>query len=179
VLCPTHRGPCGTRALNVLLQEALNPSRSPEDPPSVEKFGWTFRVRDKVVQTANDYDKEVFNGDTGSIERIDFAAAEVHVRFGQRPVAYGFGELDELAPAYAMTIHKSQGSEFPAVVIPLAVGQFLLLQRNLLYTGVTRARRLVVLVGQPRALEIAVRRQPDRQRFGGLLARLRAGNSEL
>ncbi len=173
VLCPTHRGPCGTRALNARLQGVLNPVQPGDETMGVERFGWTFRLRDKVVQTANDYDKEVFNGDTGFIEAISPADSELRVRFGQRSVTFGFGELDELAPAYAMTIHKSQGSEFPAVVIPLAIGQFLLLQRNLLYTGVTRARRLVVLVGQLRALETAVSRQPDRMRFGGLLARLR------
>ncbi|MBV9658735.1 MAG: ATP-dependent RecD-like DNA helicase [Verrucomicrobia bacterium] len=175
VLCPTHRGPAGTRELNARLQEVLNPRKN--DEPAVEKFGWTFRPRDKVIQNVNDYDKEVFNGDAGVIAEIDPAEDEVRVKFGARTVAYRFGELDELSPAYALSIHKAQGSEYPAVVIPLAVGQFLLLQRNLLYTGVTRARRLVVLVGQPRALALAVARAGGNERCGGLLARLRRGGN--
>ena len=133
------------------------------------------------MQNANDYDKEVFNGDQGQIERVDPVDGEVLVRFGgeggssQRTVAYTCGELDELEPAYAITVHKSQGSEFPAVVIPLTTSHYLLLQRNLLYTGITRGQRLVVLVGQRPALAMAVARQPDRGRHGALLARLRAG----
>ena len=125
----------------------------------MEKFGWQFRLRDKVIQTQNNYDKEVFNGDLGFVERIDHEESELTVRFEGRTVTYAFGELDELAPAYAITIHKSQGSEFPVVVIPLAMSQFILLQRNLLYTGITRGRRLVVLVGQRKALACAVSRQ--------------------
>ena len=177
VLCPTNRGPVGARALNVGLQATLNPARERE--PAAEKFGWQFRLRDKVIQTQNNYDKEVFNGDLGFVERVDPDESELTVRFENRAVTYAFGELDELAPAYAITIHKSQGSEFPVVVIPLAVSQHLLLQRNLLYTGVTRGRKLVVLVGQRRALERAVRQQSDRARYGGLLARLlREGRDE-
>ena len=113
-----------------------NPPRG--DEPVVEKFGWQFRARDKVMQDENNYDKEVFNGDIGQIARIDLVEQEVVVKFDQREVAYEFGELDELALAYAITIHKSQGSEFPAVVMPLAMQHYLLLQRNLLYTGVNR-----------------------------------------
>lgn len=174
-LCPSHRGPVGTRELNTRLQARLNPPRPAE--ASAERFGWTFRPRDRVIQTANNYDKEVFNGDLGLVERVDPEEGELLVRFADtgRLVAYAFGELDELSPAYAITIHKSQGSEFPAVVLPLATSQFLLLQRNLLYTGMTRGRKLVVLVGQRRALELAVSRQPDRRRHGALLERLRAG----
>ena len=170
VLCPTNRGPVGARQLNAHLQGALNPPRDGE--AYAEKFGWQYRLRDKVIQTQNNYDKEVFNGDLGFIERIDPEESELVVRFESRAVVYAFGELDELAPAYAITIHKSQGSEFPVVVIPLAVSQHLLLQRNLIYTGITRGRKLVVIVGQRRALERAVRQQSDRQRYGGLLARL-------
>ena len=170
ILCPTNRGPVGARALNVGLQGTLNPAR--EGDPAAEKFGWQFRPRDKVIQTQNNYDKEVFNGDLGFVERIDLDESELTVRFESRTVSYAFGELDELAPAYAITIHKSQGSEFPVVIIPLAVSQHLLLQRNLIYTGVTRGRKLVVLVGQRRALERAVRQQSSRARYGGLLARL-------
>ncbi len=170
ILCPTNRGSVGARALNVSLQSALNAPRSGE--PSIEKFGWHFRLRDKVIQTQNNYDKEVFNGDLGFIERIDLEESELVVRFESRSATYAFGELDELAPAYAITIHKSQGSEFPVVIVPLAMSQFILLQRNLLYTGITRGRRLVVLVGQRKALVHAVRQETSRERYGGLLARL-------
>jgi exodeoxyribonuclease V alpha subunit len=142
------------------------------DEPVVEKFGWQFRLRDKVIQTENDYGKDVFNGDIGQIVRIDAVEREVVVRFDQREVAYNYGELDEVALAYAITIHKSQGSEFPAVVILLAMQQYLLLQRNLVYTGITRGKRLVLLIGQKKALAIAVRNNRTQQRFSGLLARL-------
>ncbi len=138
----------------------------------VEKFGWQFRARDKVIQTENNYDKEVFNGDIGQIAKIDPIEKEVTIRFDQRDVVYDFGELDEIALAYAITIHKSQGSEFPAVVIPLATQHYLLLQRNLVYTGVTRGKKLVVLIGQRKALAMAVRNNKTEQRFSGLLARL-------
>jgi len=171
VLCPMNRGSLGTRELNARLQARLNPARPGE--VAVTKFGWEFRVRDKVIQTENDYDKEVFNGDIGQIMKIDPVENEVTVRFDAREVMYEFGELDELSPAYAITIHKSQGSEFPAVVMPLAMQHYLLLQRNLVYTGVTRGRRVVVLVGQPRALAMAVRNQRTQNRFSGLLARLK------
>lgn len=170
VLSPMHRGVLGVRELNIRLQQALNPPR-PEEP-SVEKFGWQFRVRDKVIQTENDYDKEVFNGDIGEVSRIEPADRELNVRFDQREVTYGFGELDELSLAYATTIHKAQGSEFPAVVIPLATQHYLLLQRNLVYTGVTRGKRLVVIVGQKKALSIAVSNNRTEERFTGLPARL-------
>jgi exodeoxyribonuclease V alpha subunit len=172
VLAPMNRGSLGIRELNARLQAELNPL--PADEPSVEKFGWQFRVRDKVIQTENDYDKEVFNGDIGQIVKIDALEREVTVNFAPREVVYEYGELDELALAYAITIHKSQGSEFPAVVIPLAMQHYLLLQRNLVYTGVTRGKRLVVLVGQPKALATAVRNNRTERRFSGLLERLKA-----
>jgi exodeoxyribonuclease V alpha subunit len=172
VLGPMNRGSLGIRELNARLQAELNPARA--DEPFVEKFGWQFRVRDKVIQTENDYDKEVFNGDIGQVVKIDPLEREVTVSFAPREVVYEFGELDELALAYAITIHKSQGSEFPAVVIPLAMQHYLLLQRNLVYTGVTRGKRLVVLVGQPKALALAVRNNRTERRYSGLLARLRA-----
>jgi exodeoxyribonuclease V alpha subunit len=172
VLCPMNRGSLGIRELNARLQAELNPARP--DEPSVEKFGWQFRVRDKVIQTENDYDKEVFNGDIGQIVNVDPLEREVTVSFAPREVVYEFGELDELALAFAITIHKSQGSEFPAVVIPLAMQHYLLLQRNLVYTGVTRGKQLVVLVGQKKALAVAVRNNRTEERFSGLLARLKA-----
>jgi exodeoxyribonuclease V alpha subunit len=172
VLCPMNRGSLGIHELNRILQGALNPSRAGE--PAVDKFGCQFRVRDKVLQTRNNYTKEVFNGDIGQVVRIDPVDQELAVRFDAREVVYDFGELDEVLLAYAITIHKSQGSEFPAVVIPLATQQYLLLQRNLLYTGITRGRKLVVLIGQPTALAIAVRNNRTERRGSGLLARLRA-----
>ena len=170
ILCPSNRGPVGTRELNTTLQTALNPPRLGD--LVAEKFGWQFRLRDKVIQTQNNYDKEVFNGDLGFVERIDPEESELLVRFESRSVVYAFGELDELAPAYAITIHKSQGSEFPVVIIPLAMSQYILLQRNLLYTGLTRGRKLVILVGQKKALATAIRQEGSRARYGGLLLRL-------
>jgi exodeoxyribonuclease V alpha subunit len=170
VLCPMNRGSLGIRELNVRLQETLNPARS--DEPWVEKFGWRFRIRDKVIQTENNYDKEVFNGDIGLVTAIDAEEREVRIQFDSREVVYDFGELDEIALAYAITIHKSQGSEFPCVVIPLAMQQYVLLQRNLVYTGITRGRRLVVIVGQRKAFQFAVRNCDTTRRYSGLLARL-------
>jgi exodeoxyribonuclease V alpha subunit len=171
ILCPMHRGLLGVREMNAGLQNLLNPARAEE--PSVEKFGQLFRVRDKVIQTENNYDKEVFNGDIGLIAKIDPVEREVHVRYDAREVIYEFGELDEISLAYAITIHKSQGSEFPAVVIPIATQQFLMLQRNLIYTGITRGKKLVVLVGQKKALGMAIRNNESARRHTGLLARLR------
>jgi exodeoxyribonuclease V alpha subunit len=176
VLCPMNRGSLGIRELNLRLQEELNPLRP--DQPVVEKFGWRFRPGDKVIQTENDYQKEVFNGDIGRIERIDPVERELVIRFDRREVVYDYGELDEVALAYAITIHRAQGSEFPAVIIPLALQQYLLLQRNLIYTGITRGRRLVVLVGQRKALGMAVRNNRTVRRFSGLLARLTAKGEE-
>jgi exodeoxyribonuclease V alpha subunit len=170
VLCPMNRGNLGARALNAYLQDGLNPRRG--DEPVVERFGWQFRLRDKVIQTENDYDKEVFNGDIGQIARIDPDERELAIRFEERDVLYDFNELDEISLAYAITIHKSQGSEFPAVVVPLAMQHYLLLQRNLVYTAMTRGRRLVVLVGQRKALAIAVRNDGAGERFSALYDRL-------
>ena len=176
VLCPMNRGSLGIRELNVRLQNELNPARA--DEPVVEKFGWQFRKRDKVIQTANDYERDVFNGDIGQVVGIDPVEQEVTVRFDQREVAYDYGELDEVSLAYAITIHKSQGSEFPVVVTPLAMQQYMLLQRNLVYTGITRGKKLVVLIGQSKALGMAVRNNRTESRFSGLLARL-VGDAQL
>ncbi len=170
VLCPMHRALLGVREMNNYLQNLLNPARAGD--PSVEKFGQVFRVRDKVIQTENNYEKEVFNGDIGIIGQIDPVEREVRIRFDGREVDYDFGELDEIALAYAITIHKSQGSEFPAVVIPVATQQYLMLQRNLIYTGLTRGKKLVVLVGQKKALAIAIRNNRSARRWSGLLARI-------
>lgn len=171
VLCPMNRGSLGIRELNVRLQNELNSAR-PEDPV-VEKFGWQFRVRDKVIQTENNYDKKVFNGDIGQISKIDSVEREVTVTFDGREVVYDYGELDEVSLAYAITIHKSQGSEFPAVVIPVATQHYMLLQRNLVYTGITRGKKLVILIGQQKALAMAVRNNRTEHRFSGLIERLR------
>ncbi len=171
VLCPMNRGTLGARALNTLLQNTLNPLRPGETP--VQKFGWEFRLRDKVIQTANNYDREVFNGDIGQVTGIDPEARELLVRFDGRDVVYDFGELDELSLAYAITIHKSQGSEFPVVLLPLAMQHYLLLQRNLVYTGLTRGKKLVVLVGEKKALATAVQSARTGIRYSGLLARLK------
>jgi exodeoxyribonuclease V alpha subunit len=129
-------------------------------------------MRDKVIQTENDYDKDVFNGDVGTVERVDPVEQQVAIRFDDQIVKYDFGELDEVSLAYAVTIHKSQGSEFPAVVIPLAAQHYMLLQRNLIYTGITRGKRLLVLIGQKKALTIAVRNDRPQRRYSGLLSTL-------
>ncbi|MDO8359367.1 MAG: ATP-dependent RecD-like DNA helicase, partial [Devosia sp.] len=142
VLCPMNRGGVGARSLNIELQATLNPAGERK----VERFGWTFAPGDKVMQIENDYDKEVYNGDIGYIDAVDLDAGELTASFDGRSVSYLFGELDTLVPAYAATIHKSQGSEYPAVVIPVMTQHYTMLQRNLLYTGVTRGKKLVVLV---------------------------------
>jgi exodeoxyribonuclease V alpha subunit len=160
VLCPMNRGGIGARSLNVALQAALNPAGERK----VQRFGWTFAPGDKVMQIENDYEREVYNGDIGTIADVDPDGGELTARFDGRGVAYGFGELDTLVPAYAATIHKSQGSEYPAVVIPVLTQHYPMLQRNRLYTGVTRGKRLVVLVGQRKAVSIAVRNLSGRRR---------------
>jgi exodeoxyribonuclease V alpha subunit len=169
VLCPMNRGGVGARSLNIELQAALNPAGDIK----VERFGWTFAPGDKVMQIENDYDKEVYNGDIGNIDCINSADGELVANFDGRAVTYGFGELDTLVPAYAATIHKSQGSEYPAVVIPIMTQHYAMLQRNLLYTGVTRGKKLVVLVGQKKAVAIAVRNVSGRRRWSKLQEWLR------
>ena len=164
VLCPMNRGGVGARSLNIELQAALNPAGERK----VERFGWTFAPGDKVMQIENDYDKEVYNGDIGYIDDVDPDDSELTASFDGRTVSYGFGELDTLVPAYAATIHKSQGSEYPAVVIPVMTQHYAMLQRNLLYTGVTRGKRLVVLVGQKKAVAIAVKNIAGRRRWSKL-----------
>lgn len=164
VLCPMNRGRAGAHALNVELQAALNPAGERK----VERLGFTYALGDKVMQTANDYDKEVYNGDTGTIEDVDPDAGAIVVSFDGRSVAYRTGELDTLVPAYATTIHKSQGCEYPAVIIPVLAQHYVMLRRNLLYTAVTRGKRLVVLVGQRNAVAIAVRNVSGRRRWSKL-----------
>ena len=141
--------------------------------PARHRFGWTYAPGDKVIQTINDYDKDVFNGDIGQVVRVDLEEGEVVVSFDGREVTYDVAELDEVALAYATTVHKSQGSEYPAVVIPLATQHYPMLARNLLYTGVTRGKQLVVLIGQPKACALAVRNVRAMRRLTNLAARLR------
>jgi exodeoxyribonuclease V alpha subunit len=165
-----NRGGGGARSVNIELQAALNPVGDRK----VERFGWTFAPGDKILHIENDYDKEVYNGDIGYIDNVDPDAGEIIASFDGRAVTYGFGKLDMLVPAYAATIHKSQGSEYPAVVIPMLTQHYAMLQRNLLYTGVTRGKRLVVLVGQKKAIAIAVRNVSGRRRWSKLMEWLSA-----
>ncbi len=164
VLCPMNRGGLGARSLNLELQKALNPRTEPQ----IQKFGTTFLVGDKVMQTENDYDKEVYNGDLGFITAIDPDAGEITIAYDEREVTYATGELDQVVLAYATTIHKSQGSEYPVVVIPVMTQHYAMLQRNLLYTGVTRGKRLVILLGQKKAVIIAVKNVSGRRRWSKL-----------
>jgi exodeoxyribonuclease V alpha subunit len=173
ILCPMNRGGLGARALNLELQKLLNPP----DESAVQRFGWIFGVGDKVMQVENDYDKDVYNGDLGFIRAVDPEAGDVLIEFDGREVTYGLGELDELVLAYATTIHKSQGSEYPAVVIPLTTQHYPMLRRNLVYTGVTRGKRLVVIVGQRRAIGIAVRGGQSLRRWSKLKEWLRTTQS--
>jgi exodeoxyribonuclease V alpha subunit len=168
VLTPMNRGGLGVRALNVELQQRLNG----DSEPKIHRFGSTFAPGDKVLQTVNNYDKDVFNGDIGRIEKIDLEESLVFIDFEGRRVEYEFGELDEVSLAYAASIHKSQGSEYPAVVIPLSTQHYMLLERNLVYTGVTRGKQLVVILAQPKALAMAVRTQKSARRLTYLPSRL-------
>jgi exodeoxyribonuclease V alpha subunit len=168
VLTPMNRGGLGARSLNVELQQHLNPTAEPR----VTRFGWTYAPGDKVIQTVNNYDKDVFNGDIGRIVRIDEEDQLVVIDYDGRHIEYETGELDEVSLAYATTIHKSQGSEYPAVVVPLAMQHYMLLERNLLYTAVTRGKKLVVVVGQTKALAMAVKRLGSTKRLTNLQHRL-------
>ncbi len=169
VLTPMNRSVLGTRNLNQVLQTALNPG---DGGPEVQRWGWTFRIGDRVIQTENNYDRDVFNGDLGIIEKMNRIEQTLLVNFEGRPVEYDFGDLDELSLAYVLSIHKSQGSEFPCVVLPWHTQHYLMLQRNLLYTAVTRGKKLVVLVGTKKALGMAIRRADTGQRYTALKGRL-------
>jgi len=168
VLCPMNRGITGARGINQALQAVLNPPGE----HSVEKFGNRFSVGDKVMQIENNYDRDVFNGDIGFVTGVDPDEEELAVAFDGRVVSYPFGELDELVLCYATTIHKSQGSEYPVVVIPISTQHYMMLKRNLIYTGITRGKRLVVLVGQKRALAMAVKGKQVERRWSKLKERL-------
>ena len=167
VLTPMHKGTVGAGNLNDQLQKALNPAEG-----GMSRGGRNFLVNDKVMQIKNDYDKEVFNGDIGRITRIDAESQEVTITFDGREVAYDFTDLDEVILAYAVSVHKSQGSEYPAVIIPILTQHYVLLQRNLIYTAVTRGRKLVVVVGTSKALAIGVRNDKTQKRYTCLSYRL-------
>lgn len=168
VLVPMNRGGLGVRSLNIELQKHLNPNPLAQ----INRYGSTFSVNDKVIQTVNNYDREIFNGDIGFIKKIDEEEGDVFIEFEGRTLQYGADELDELSLAYATSIHKAQGSEYPAVVIPLAMQHFTLLERNLIYTAVTRGKALVVIVGQAKALAMAVRTVKSGKRITNLTNRL-------
>ena len=174
VLTPMHKGVCGSENLNRELQATLNPHG-----PVVQRFGRTYRVNDRVMQIRNNYDKDVFNGDLGRVKRIDLVDQQVIVEIDElgskdsgREVTYEFDDLDELLPAYAISVHKSQGNEYPCVIVPLLTQHFVLLQRNLLYTAITRGKKLVILIGSKKALAIAIRNNKTAARFTRLRERL-------
>ncbi len=171
VLCPATRGEVGTKQLNAMLQQVLNPQK----PGKVElaRGGGSLRMGDRVIQQVNDYQREVFNGDIGTIASIDLEEQEVAVQFAERNVTYDYADLSELSLAWAVTVHKSQGSEYPAVILPLFLQHYLLLSRNLVYTGLTRARQLAILVGPTKAIGISIKRVTDRQRYTALADRLK------
>ena len=167
VLTPMHKGVVGAGNLNVELQKVLNPVEN-----GVLRGGFSFRVSDKVMQVKNNYDKEVFNGDIGRITSIDPEHQEITISFDGRDIPYDYTDLDEIVLAYAVSVHKSQGSEYPAVVMPILTQHYVLLQRNLVYTAVTRGRQLVVMVGTMKALAIGVRNDKTRKRYTYLRQRL-------
>lgn len=176
VLCPMHRGPAGAAVLNERLQEALTPARS--SVPERRYGGRVYRVGDKVTQIRNNYDKGVFNGSVGVVTGLSLEDQDMRVLLDEgEEVTYAFDELDELTHAYAISIHRSQGSEYPCTVIPLTTSAWLMLQRNLLYTAVTRAKRLVVLVGSKRAIARAVRTEGAGRRYTALAYRLQRSRS--
>ncbi len=172
VLCPATRGEVGTRQLNAMLQQMLNPPKPGKG--ELTRGGSTLRVGDRVIQQVNDYQREVFNGDVGTITSIDLEEQEIVVQFMERVVHYDYADLSELALAWAVTVHKSQGSEYPVVILPIFMQHYVLLSRNLLYTGLTRAKQLAVLVGPTKAIGLAIKRVTDRQRYTALADRLKS-----
>jgi len=166
-LTPMHRGVVGASNLNTELQKCLNPSAD-----EFTRGGKVLKVGDKVMQIRNNYDKEVFNGDIGRITRIDREEQEIVVNYGGRAVPYDYPDLDEIVLAYAVSVHKSQGSEYPVVVIPIMTQHYMLLQRNLLYTGITRGKKMVVLVGTKKAVAIAIKNNKPQKRHTLLKERL-------
>ena len=174
VLTPMQKGICGAANLNQLLQEAMNPTKI-----FLHRGGTQYRLHDKVMQIRNDYEKEVFNGDIGTVTKVDMEERELTVDFDGRDVIYDVTELDELVLAYAVTIHKAQGSEYPIVVMPFTMSHFVMLQRNLLYTGVTRAKKILVLIGEKKAVYYAIKNETTTERNTKLADRLKIGSQEL
>ncbi len=170
VLSPIYRGPAGVTILNNRLQEELNPPRN--NKPERKLYGTFFRLGDKVMQTQNNYDKDAYNGDIGFIRALDMIEQTLVVDFEGRLVTYDWSEADQLTLAYVISVHKAQGSEFPVIVLPVVTQHYTMLQRNLLYTAITRARQLCVLTGSRRAIGMAVRNNKVAQRFTGLEWRL-------
>lgn len=174
VLTPMYRGQTGATNLNLALQNTLNPGGQ-----ELQWGGEKFRVGDKVMQVRNNYDKDIFNGDVGRIFGIAMVEKVIRVKFQARIVDYDFSELDEIVLAYATSIHKSQGSEYPAVIFPLTTQHFIMLQRNLLYTAITRARNFVVIIGTNKALEIAVKNNQVADRYSSLPERIKSGIADI
>jgi exodeoxyribonuclease V alpha subunit len=173
VLTPMHRGVVGADNLNIRLQETLNPTAE-----RITRGDRELRVNDKVMQIRNNYDKDVFNGDIGRVVRIDPVDQEVVIRFDDLELTYSYSDLDQIILAYAVSVHKSQGSEYPAVVIPILTQHYLLLQRNLIYTAITRGRILVIMVGTRKALAMAVGNSKPQRRFTHLQERLAAAGEK-
>lgn len=171
VLSPMYRGGAGVANLNARLQEALNPASAKKDERKIG--GRIFRVGDKLMATRNNYDKDTFNGDIGRLMAIDFENQTLEINFEGRTISYDWLEADELVHAFAVSVHKSQGSEYPAVVLPVLTQHYMMLQRNLIYTAITRAKKLCVLVGTRKAIAMAVKNATVAQRYSGLEARLR------
>jgi exodeoxyribonuclease V alpha subunit len=170
VLCPMSRGLVGTRNLNTVLQELINP-KSP-DKVEITRGGMTLRVGDRIIQQTNDYQREVFNGDLGIITDIDIVEQEINVQYGERSVVYDYADLNEITLAWSVSIHKSQGSEYPVVILPFYMQHYMMLSRNLLYTGLTRAKKLAIVIGAKKAISLAVRSTDDMRRYTRLQQRL-------
>jgi exodeoxyribonuclease V alpha subunit len=171
VLCPMTRGAVGTRNFNQVLQQLINPP-SP-DKLEVSRGGMTFRVGDRVIQLKNDYDREVFNGDLGMVAAIDAIAQELIIQFDGRDVTYDYADLNEITLAWSISIHKSQGSEYPVVLLPIYMTHYVMLSRNLIYTGLTRAKKLAILIGSERAIGMTVQQVNQQQRYTRLKDNLR------
>jgi exodeoxyribonuclease V alpha subunit len=167
VLTPMHKGAVGTINLNHLLQNTLN-----RRPVLIEAMGNAYKDGDKVMHLINNYQKEVYNGDIGVVRSFDPQKAELAVDYYGRTVCYDTSELDQVTIAYAISVHKSQGSEYPAVIVPLVTQHYILLQRNLLYTAMTRGKKMVILIGSPKALHIALKNDKPRLRLTSLAQRL-------
>ncbi|MHC5740143.1 ATP-dependent DNA helicase, partial [Nostoc sp.] len=170
VLCPMSRGLVGTRNLNTVLQQLINPPSL--NLVEINRGGMILRVGDRVIQQMNDYQREVFNGDLGIITDIDTVEQEVIVQYGERTVIYDYADLNEITLAWSVNIHKSQGSEYPVVILPIYMQHYVMLTRNLFYTGITRAKKLALVVGAKKAISLAVRSTDDQQRYTRLQQRL-------